>query len=312
MADLKEAVKTDDVEAIKAKTQTLAQASMKLGEAMYKAQQAQGGEEGAAPSEEGGDAPKPTTMWWMPNSRKSTTMRRRARPKRTWYQAIAVHQMDLSNEFRLLRNIDEGGCLSGSAMMKRCYYETLGCKKGASATEMKALSASWRWNCHPDRNPGRSHRRSPFKEINEAYDILKDDQKRAAYDRFGHAAFEGGSRGPGHGGGPFDFAGSFTEVFDDIFGEFMGGARRGAPAESRRRPALQSGDHRWKTRSRAATREIKVPSAVACETCGGSGADAGHESRAMPDLFGHRQGARAARASSPSSAPAPPAAAQAR
>src|ERR1700760_1571012 len=76
--------------------------------------------------------------------------------------------------------------------MKRCYYEVLGCQKGAAVTELKASYRKLAMELHPDRNPGDHTSEVKFKEINEAYDILKDDQKRAAYDRFGHAAFEGG------------------------------------------------------------------------------------------------------------------------
>src|ERR1700760_2282107 len=111
--------------------------------------------------------------------------------------------------------------------MKRCYYEVLGCQKGAAVTELKASYRKMAMELHPDRNPGDHTAEVKFKEINEAYDVLKDDQKRAAYDRFGHAAFENGGRGPG-GGSPFgDFTSSFGDVFEDIFGEFMGGGRRG-------------------------------------------------------------------------------------
>src|ERR1700730_6368896 len=107
--------------------------------------------------------------------------------------------------------------------MKRCYYETLGCGKGASIEEIKASFRKLAMEMHPDRNPGDHTAEVKFKEINEAYDVLKDGQKRAAYDRFGHAAFENGMGGRGPAG--FDFASSFTDVFDDLFGEFMGGRR---------------------------------------------------------------------------------------
>src|ERR1051326_2153698 len=109
--------------------------------------------------------------------------------------------------------------------MKRCYYETLGCQKGASVAELKSKYRKLAMELHPDRNPHDHTAEIKFKEINEAYDVLKDDQKRAAYDRFGHAAFEGGT---GRGGAnPFDFAGSFSDVFEDFFGDLMGGGRRG-------------------------------------------------------------------------------------
>src|SRR3979409_1700490 len=98
-------------------------------------------------------------------------------------------------------------------MAKRDYYEILGVQRTANDAEMKASYRKLAMKWHPDRNPGDKDCESHFKEINEAYDVLKDDQKRAAYDRFGHAAFENGSRGPG------DFAGGFSGGFADIFEE---------------------------------------------------------------------------------------------
>src|SRR5438046_5567944 len=113
--------------------------------------------------------------------------------------------------------------------MKRCYYETLECQKGATVDALKASYRKLAMKFHPDKNPGDHTAEVKFKEISEAYDVLKDDQKRAAYDRFGHAAFEGGMGGAGaRGGHPFgDFAGSFGDVFEDIFGQMMGGMGRG-------------------------------------------------------------------------------------
>jgi molecular chaperone DnaJ len=168
-------------------------------------------------------------------------------------------------------------------MNKRCYYEVLGCKKGAPVAELKSAYRKLAMELHPDRNPGDSASEGRFKEINEAYDVLKDEQKRAAYDRFGHAAFE---QGNGHGGGnPFDFSGSFADVFEDIFGEMMGGGRG--------RRQNRGGDLRYNLQvsleeafggSRA---EIKVPSAVACDACRGSGAEAGTQAETCPTCSGH-------------------------
>jgi molecular chaperone DnaJ len=135
---------------------------------------------------------------------------------------------------------------------------------------------------HPDRNPGDHTSEIKFKEINEAYDILKDDQKRAAYDRFGHAAFENGMGGRGPSG--FDFASSFTDVFDDLFGEFMGGRRA--------RRQNRGGDLRYNLEVtleeafKGRNVQINVPSAVACETCGGTGAEAGHKAEQCPTCSG--------------------------
>ena len=114
-------------------------------------------------------------------------------------------------------------------MSKRCYYETLECQKGASGEILKSAYRKLAMRFHPDKNPGDHTAEVKFKEINEAYDVLKDDQKRAAYDRFGHAAFEAGmgAAGARAGSGFGDFAGSFSDVFEDIFGQMMGGAARG-------------------------------------------------------------------------------------
>ena len=113
-------------------------------------------------------------------------------------------------------------------MSKREYYDVLGVQRRAAADELKAAYRKKAKELHPDRNPGDANADQKFKELNEAYDILKDEQKRAAYDQYGHSAFEGpsGQRGGGPGAG-FDFSTSFTDVFDDLFGEFMGGRRGG-------------------------------------------------------------------------------------
>jgi len=166
--------------------------------------------------------------------------------------------------------------------MKRCYYDVLGCQKGAAVTELKSSYRKLAMELHPDRNPGDHTAEVKFKELNEAYDVLKDDQKRAAYDRFGHAAFEHGMGGRGPSG--FDFASSFTDVFDDLFGEFMGGRRA--------RRQNRGGDLRYNlevTLEEAfagRNAQIKVPSAVACEACGGSGAEPGHKAEQCPTCSG--------------------------
>src|ERR1700749_3724523 len=121
-------------------------------------------------------------------------------------------------------------------MSKRDYYDVLNCKKGDGVTEIKASFRKLAMEFHPDKNPGDHTAEIKFKEINEAYDVLKDDQKRAAYDRFGHAAFEGGmgAAGARAGASPFgDFAGSFGDVFEDIFGQMMGGMARGGRRQNR-------------------------------------------------------------------------------
>ena len=113
-------------------------------------------------------------------------------------------------------------------MAKQDYYATLGVQRDASAEDLKKAYRKLAMQCHPDRNPGDKQAEARFKEISEAYDILKDEQKRAAYDRYGHAAFEQGG-GPFGGGGGFDFsgAGGLGDIFDQMFGDFMGGRRGG-------------------------------------------------------------------------------------
>src|ERR1700742_520885 len=110
-----------------------------------------------------------------------------------------------------------------SGMAKRCYYEVLEVERssddGTVKTAFRKLAMKW----HPDRNPGDKDCEHRFKEINEAYEVLKDPQKRAAYDRFGHAAFEQGGGGGQHGFGA-DFGSAFSDIFEGIFG--MGGTRQ--------------------------------------------------------------------------------------
>ena len=160
-------------------------------------------------------------------------------------------------------------------MSKRDYYEVLGVSRSCGDAELKAAFRKLAMQHHPDRNPGDSDCEHKFKELNEAYDVLKDGDKRAAYDRFGHAAFEqGGMGGGGHGFGA-DFASTFSDIFEDLFG--MGGGRRGGRGSSRERGS----DLRYNMESgleeayEGKTAQIRIPTSVACEVCSGSGAKAG-------------------------------------
>ena len=165
-------------------------------------------------------------------------------------------------------------------MAKRDYYQILGVDRNATEHDLKAAFKKHAKACHPDMNPGDKAAEQKFKELAEAYEALKDPQKRAAYDRFGHAAFEGGMGGrPGQGGFGPDFASSMSDIFDDLFGEFMGG-RRGGP--QRGRSGRERGaDVRYNmeiTLQEAyagKNAQIRVPTSVACETCSGSGAKTG-------------------------------------
>ena len=170
-------------------------------------------------------------------------------------------------------------------MAKRDYYEVLGVSRNATEQELKAAFRRLAKECHPDHNAGDKNAEQRFKEIAEAYETLKDPQKRAAYDQFGHAAFDGGGRAAG-GFGP-DFAASMSDIFDDLFGEFMGGRR------SRNRSGRERGaDLRYNleiTLSEAytgKTAQIRVPSSVSCEKCSGTGAKPGTRPTSCPTCAG--------------------------
>src|ERR1700753_1723599 len=172
-------------------------------------------------------------------------------------------------------------------MSKRCYYETLGVQKGAAVTKLKASYRKLAMQFHPDKNPGDHTAEIKFKEISEAYDVLKDDQKRAAYDRFGHAAFENGTGAPGRGGSPFgDFSGSFSDVFEDIFGQMMGGMARGK-RQNRGQDLRYNLTITLEEAFTGRASEIKVPPQVACETFSGSGAEPGPSPETCPACAGH-------------------------
>ena len=173
-------------------------------------------------------------------------------------------------------------------MAKRDFYDVLGVPKGSDEAALKGAYRKLAMQFHPDRNPGSSDAEHRFKEINEAYDTLKDPQKRAAYDRFGHAAFENGGGRGANGFGP-EFSSSMSDIFEDIFGDFMGGRSQGRGSQSR----LRGSDLRYNleiTLEEAfvgRTVEIDVPTLVACHTCDGSGAKPGTGMSTCKHCSGH-------------------------
>jgi len=168
-------------------------------------------------------------------------------------------------------------------MAKQDFYETLGVSRSADADELKRAYRKLAMQYHPDRNAGDKSAEQKFKEINEAYDILKDDQKRAAYDRFGHAAFEqGGGRGPGD----FAFTGGFADIFDEMFGEFMGGGRRGQAGPSRGNDLRYNLEISLEEAFRGKQTTIRVQTLVACDQCKGNGAEAGSRPIVCPTCQG--------------------------
>jgi len=167
-------------------------------------------------------------------------------------------------------------------MSKRDYYEILGVERSCSDGDLKAAFRKLAMKYHPDRNPGDKGCEHQFKEVNEAYEILKDGEKRAAYDRFGHAAFEQGAGGHGFGA---DFASAFSDIFDDFFG--MGGRRgrgtgreRGADLRYNMEITLEEAFH-------GKTAQVRLPTSVTCETCSGTGAKAGTKPKTCPTCSGY-------------------------
>jgi len=161
-------------------------------------------------------------------------------------------------------------------MAKRCYYDILGVNRSAGESDIKSAFRRMAKECHPDRCNGDPTAETRFIEVNEAYEALKDPQRRAAYDRFGHAAFDGGGMGPGAQNFGADFSASMSAMFDDLFGEFMGQRR------PRQRSARERGaDLRYNMEIalsdayQGKTAQIRVPTSVTCDDCSGSGAKAG-------------------------------------
>ncbi|MGH7050649.1 MAG: molecular chaperone DnaJ [Acetobacteraceae bacterium] len=155
-------------------------------------------------------------------------------------------------------------------MAKQDYYATLGVGRDAGAEDLKKAYRKLAMQHHPDRNPGNKEAEAKFKEISEAYDVLKDEQKRAAYDRFGHAAFDS-SMGGGAGGFDFGTAGGLGDIFDQMFGEFMGGRRGAGRGQSPGQDLRQSVEIDLANAFAGIKMQLRVPTRVACEVCNGSG-----------------------------------------
>ncbi len=169
-------------------------------------------------------------------------------------------------------------------MSKRDYYDVLGVQRGAGDSDLKGAYRKLAMKHHPDRNPGDKHCEQRFKEINEAYEVLKDPDKRAAYDRYGHAAFE-----QGMGGGPAGFGADFASTFADIFDDFFGMGRRQGRGSGRERGAdlrynmeitLEESYH-----GKAA--EVRIPTSMTCEVCSGTGAKSGTKPKPCPTCGGY-------------------------
>ncbi len=168
-------------------------------------------------------------------------------------------------------------------MPKRDYYDTLGVQRGASDSDLKAAYRKLAMKHHPDRNPGDQHCEHRFREVNEAYEVLKDPDKRAAYDRFGHAAFEHGmGGGPGFGA---DFASTFADIFDDFFGMGRrtgrgGGRERGADLRYNMEISLEDAYY-------GKSAQVRIPTSVTCEICSGTGAKSGTKPKPCPTCGGY-------------------------
>ncbi|HKA78093.1 MAG TPA: molecular chaperone DnaJ [Pseudolabrys sp.] len=158
-------------------------------------------------------------------------------------------------------------------MSKRDYYEVLGVTRSCTEVELKAAFRKLAMQHHPDRNPGDNGCEHRFKEINEAYDVLKDGDKRAAYDRFGHAAFEHGGMGGGAHGFGADFGSTFADIFEGIFG--MGSARGRGTGRERGSDLRYNMEISLDEAFTGKTAQIRIPTSVTCEACSGSGAKAG-------------------------------------
>jgi molecular chaperone DnaJ len=168
-------------------------------------------------------------------------------------------------------------------MSKRDYYEVLGVNKGASDADLKSAFRGLAMKYHPDKNPGDKNAEIHFKEINEAYQTLSDAQKRAAYDRFGHAAFAQGGGGAGFGA---DFSDFMSDIFENFFGETRGRGR-GSGGRERGADLRYNLEITLEEAFEGKTATVKIPTAITCEACSGTGAKPGSKPRQCPTCGGH-------------------------
>ncbi len=176
-------------------------------------------------------------------------------------------------------------------MAKADYYQTLGVGKNASKEEIKSSYRKLAMKHHPDRNSGDAASEAKFKEASEAYQVLSDSQKKSNYDQFGHAAFENGGGGGGGFGdfGGFD-SGSFSNIFDDFFGDFAGGGRRRPSSRSKRGSDLKINiEVTLEEAYQGKKQTFDVPTSEKCSGCSGSGAAAGSKSTTCDTCGGHGQ-----------------------
>jgi molecular chaperone DnaJ len=172
-------------------------------------------------------------------------------------------------------------------MAKQDYYRILGVEHDASGEEIKKAYRKLAMQHHPDRNPGDKTAEVKFKEINEAYEVLKDSQKRAAYDRFGHAAFEQGAAGGEAGFGPgFGFGTGFADIFEEMFGDFVGGGRRGGRSSGRGADLRYNMEVTLEDAFAGKKASIRVPTSIPCESCHGTGSQGGAQPGSCPGCHG--------------------------
>ena len=161
-------------------------------------------------------------------------------------------------------------------MAKADYYKVLGVSAKADDAEIKKAYRKLAMQHHPDRNPGDAEAERKFKEVSEAYEVLKDAEKRAAYDQFGHAAFEqGGPGGPGGGPGFGGFASGFADIFDEMFGDFGQGGRGGGPGVGRGADLRYNMEITLEDAFHGKEATVRVPTSVGCTACSGSGSEGG-------------------------------------